>query len=197
MDILFHSCTSLLQYYDKHIAFFYVFFWQNFDPLYLQWLCIFFNWPPIQPCVNKVTLQSLPYSRQIISSVKPTDSFSTETKQTYSNSIKILFTNINHKMTEVERKPLAYLYHLNLEANPSNNNAISKKHEYNIEKYRMHSTDSLGTCDCLDWFIHIFKHILQKRLWYGFLLDLKEKPSVAWNLWKIEKSIACLCDRKK
>ena len=130
-------------------------------------------------------------------SVKPTDSFSTETKQTYSNSIKILFTNINHKMTEVERKPLTYLYHLNLEANPSNKNAISKKHEYNIEKYRMHSTDFWGTCDCLDWFIHIFKHILQKRLWYGFLLDLKEKPSVAWNLWKIEKSIACLCDRKK
>ena len=53
-------------------------------------------------------------------------------------------------MTEVERKPLTYLYHLNVEANPSNKNAISKKHEYNIEKYRMHSTDFLGTCDCLD-----------------------------------------------
>ena len=148
MDILFHSCTSLLQYYDKHIAFFYVFVWQNFDPLYLQWLCIFFNWPPIQPCVNKVTESPIftsdnlwQYSLNSISvsdrfqcaSVKPTDSFSTETKQTYSNSIKILFTNINHKMTEVERKPLTYLYHLNLEANPSNKNAISKKHEYNIE----------------------------------------------------------------
>ena len=59
--------------------------------------------------------------------VKPTDLFSTETKQTYNNSATIpLFTNINHQMTQVERKPLKHLYYLKLETNRSNKNAISK-----------------------------------------------------------------------
>ena len=86
--------------------------------------------------------------------VKPTDSFSTETKQTYNNSTTIpLFTNISHQMTQVERKPLKYLYQISisiskLETNRSNKNVISKTK--NNEKYRMHPTDSLGTCDCLD-----------------------------------------------
>lgn len=64
--------------------------------------------------------------------------------------------------------------------------------------YRMHPIDSLEACDCLDWYIHIFKCVLRRRLWNSSLLTLKEMIFFHREFGKkLKKPIKRLPDRKK
>lgn len=62
----------------------------------------------------------------------------------------------------------------------------------------MHPIDSLEACDCLDWYIHIFKCVLRRRLWNSLLLTLKEMIFFHREFGKkLKKPIKRLPDRKK
>ena len=96
-----------------------------------------------------------------------TDSFSTETKQTYDSPTRIffyIFKSLIDWSWEKTDISISVKLHEFQQWNTISENAI----------YRMHLTYFLDASDIFFRFIHIFKHISQKRLWYGFLLALKK-----------------------
>lgn len=99
---------------------------------------------------------------------KLNDSFSTETKQTYDSPTRIFF----------------YIFKSLIDWSWEKTSDISisvKLHEFQQWKHYIRKRYLSNAPDIFSrriWhffrFIHIFKHISQKRLWYGFLLALKK-----------------------
>ena len=97
-----------------------------------------------------------------------TDSFSTETKQTYDSPTRIFF----------------YIFKSQIDWSWEKTSDISisvKLHEFQQWKHYIRKRYLSNAPDIFSrriWhffrYIHIFKHISQKRLWYGFLLALKK-----------------------
>ena len=97
-----------------------------------------------------------------------TDSFSTETKQTYDSPTRIFFY--------IFKSLIDWSWEKTSDISISVKLHVFQQWKHYIRKRYLSNAPDIFSRRIWHFFrfIHIFKHISQKRLWYGFLLALKK-----------------------